>query len=53
MLISFEFNCISYKIEKVIVRINKFYLCVRINLIIYIIITDFKIFKLYLLFHNM
>ena len=41
MLISFKFNYISYKIKKVFVWINKIYLCVRINLIIYIIVTEF------------
>ena len=43
MLISFKFNYISYKIEKVFVWINKIYLCVCINLIIYIIVTEFLI----------
>ena len=42
-LISFKFNCIPYKIEKVIVCINEIYLCVHTNLIIYIIVTDFLI----------
>ena len=41
MLISFKFNYRPYKIEKVFVRINKIYLCVRINLIIYVIVTKF------------
>ena len=44
-LISFKFKYIPYKIEKVIVWINKIYLCVNINLIIYVIVTDFLIIK--------
>ena len=43
MLMSFIFNYIQYKIEKVIVWINEIYLCVHINLIIYVIVTDFLI----------
>ena len=43
MLTSFKFNYIPYKIEKVIVWINEIYLCVHINLIIYVIVTDFLI----------
>ena len=40
MLISFKFNYIPYQIEKNIVWINKIYLYVRTNLIIYVIVTD-------------
>ena len=43
MLISFKFNYISYKIEKNIVWINKTYLYVCTNLIIYVIVLDFLI----------
>ena len=35
-----KFNYIPYKIEKVFVCIYKVYLCVRINLIIYVIVND-------------
>ena len=42
MLISFIFNHISYQIEKNIVWINKIYLYVRTNLIVY---TDFLIIQ--------
>ena len=45
MLTSFKFNYIPYKIEKVIVWINEIYLCVHINIIIYVIITDFLIIQ--------
>ena len=45
MLMSFKFNYIPYKIEKVIVWINEIYLCVHINLIIYVIVTDFLIIQ--------
>ena len=46
MLISiYKFNCIPYKIEKVFVWINKLYLYVRTNLIIYIIVTKFLIIQ--------
>ena len=40
---SFKFNYISYKIEKVIVWINEIYLCGQINLIICVIVIDFLI----------
>ena len=43
MLISFKFNYISYKIEENIVWINKIYLYLRTNLIIYVIVLDFLI----------
>ena len=45
MLTSFKFNYIPYKIEKMIVWIIEIYLCVNINLIIYVIVTDFLIIK--------
>ena len=41
MLISFKLNYIPYKIEKLFVWINKIYLCICINLIIYVIVTKF------------
>ena len=53
MLILFKFNYISYHIEKNIVWINTIDLYVRTNIIIYVIVTDFQLFNLYLLFHNM
>ena len=43
MLMSFKFNYISYKIEKVNIWINEIYLCGHINLIIYVIVIDFLI----------
>ena len=45
MLTSFKFNYIQYKIEKIIIWINEIYVCVHINLIIYVIITEFLIIK--------
>ena len=51
MLTSFKFNYRPYKI-KVFVLINKIYLCVRINLIIYVIVTEFLIFIIFLLLYN-
>ena len=45
MLLSFKFNYISYQIGKIIVWINKIYLYVCTNLIIYVIITDFLIIQ--------
>ena len=44
MLISFKFNYRPYKIEKVFFGL-KIYVCIRINLIIYIIVTEFLIFN--------
>ena len=52
MLISFKFNYLPYKIEKVFVWINKIYVCVRTNLIIYEIVIDSKLFNIYLLSYN-
>ena len=43
MLISFKLKFIPYKIEKGFVWINKIYLCIYINLIIYVIVTKFVI----------
>ena len=43
VLISFKFNYILYKIKDVIVWINKIYLCIRTNLVIYTIVADFFI----------
>ena len=51
MLILFKFNYIQYKIERVVVLINKFYFCTCTSLIIYVIVTDFLIIQ-YILFHN-
>ena len=45
MLISFKFNCIPYKIEKIFFWIKKIYLCICINLIIYVIVTKFLIIQ--------
>ena len=45
ILISFIFNYILYQIEKKIVWINKIYLYVRPNLIIYAIVGDFLIIQ--------
>ena len=44
MLLSFKFNYIPYQIEKNIIWINKIYLYVRTNSIIYIIVTEFLIY---------
>ena len=52
MLTSFKFNYIPYKIEKIIVWINEIYLCVHINLLIYVIVTDFLIFNIYFVFYK-
>ena len=41
MLLSFKLNFIPYKIEKVFVWINKIYLSICTNLIIYVIVTKF------------
>ena len=45
LYMSFRFNYISYQIEKQIVWINKIYLYVCTNLIIYVIVTEFLIIK--------
>ena len=45
MLISFKFNYISYQIEKNIVWINKIYLYVHTNLIIYVMLMIFLIIQ--------
>ena len=44
MLTLFKFNYIPHKIEKVIVWINEIYLCVHINLIMYVI-TDLLVIQ--------
>ena len=58
MLISFKFNYISYQVKN-IVWINKIYLYLRTNLIIYVIVTNFLIIQyiyiyiyIYILFYN-
>ena len=45
MLISFKYSYIFYQIKKIIAWINKIYLYVRTNLIIYVIIIDFLIIQ--------
>ena len=45
MLISIKLNFITYKIEKVFVWINKIYLSICTNLIIYVIVTKFLIIQ--------
>ena len=45
MLISFKLNFITYKIEKVFVWINKIYLNICTNLIIYVIVTKILIIQ--------
>ena len=45
MLISFKLNFITYKIEKVFVWINKIYLSICTNLIIYVIVTKLLIIQ--------
>ena len=51
MLIFLKFHYMQYKIERVTVLINNFYLCACTKLIIYVIVTDFLIIQ-YILFHN-
>ena len=53
MLILFKFIYRPCKIENVFVWINKNYLCIPIKLIIYVIVTEFLIYNIYFLFHNM
>ena len=45
MLISFKYSYIFYQIKKIIAWINKIYLYVRTNLIIYVMIIDFLIIQ--------
>ena len=53
MLISFKLNYIPDILEKVFAWINKIYLCVRTNLIIYVIVTNFLYIQyIYILFYN-
>ena len=48
MLISFKLNFIPYKIENFFVRINKIYLSICTNLIVYVIVTKILIYSIYI-----